>query len=98
MSPAGGNTSKLMVIILLFVAVFLLYGKSKYFPKVLRDRLPWLHQHPQKVRFTGYALLLLALFRLTTLYNVSTGFLLWLNALMLIIAVLVLALPLIYKR
>ncbi|MEM1359265.1 MAG: hypothetical protein AAGF89_13740 [Bacteroidota bacterium] len=87
-----------MVILLLFTAVFLLYGKSKYFPRVLRERFSWLQRNPQKVRFTGYALMLLALLRLTALYNVFTGMLLWLNALMLVFAVLVLALPLIYKN
>ncbi|MEM9259427.1 MAG: hypothetical protein AAGA62_07250 [Bacteroidota bacterium] len=86
-----------MVLLLLFMAAYLLYGKSKYFPATLRERNDWLRKYPREFRLLAYLQMVLALGRLIFLYDGFTGTLIWLYALMFVFGSIIIALPVIFK-
>lgn len=86
-----------MIIILLMTSTVLLYAKSKYFPGALAARLRMIRSNASVVRIFAYGLSGLAMWRAIVLYGSGTGFVIWLFALTLVLSVLVIGLPLLYK-
>jgi len=88
----------IMALTLLFISAFLLYGKSKYFPKQLQDKTSWLKRYSNQARLVSYGLMTVALCWLMFIYDGFTGLTIWISGLMLVFSTLVIGLPLLYKH
>ncbi len=82
-----------MAIATVFMGSLLLYGKSKYFPENLIYLQNLLSRNIVLTRIFGYVLLAISAFLFSHQYDIATGVIVFLAALLLTISLLVIALP-----
>ncbi|MEL6637553.1 MAG: hypothetical protein AAFW73_10495 [Bacteroidota bacterium] len=82
-----------MAYLLVLVSSTLLYSKSKYFPRRWSAPRARSKQYRRPIRAIGFALLVLAAYRLVGEWGYFTGLMIWLNTVLLFFCSLVMLFP-----
>ncbi len=83
-----------MAIVLIFLGCFLLYAKSKHFPKRMEHWALQLKSKPVRTRIFGYTLFVASFTILSLQFGFATGIVIFIMAVLLALSLTIMLLPL----